>query len=85
MSARPASRRAPALYAPRPVPVKPDGQGRPASVSGVVVSSVREEWLVEDRWWTPRPIERHYFELVLADGRCEVIFCEDGRWLAQRA
>jgi len=24
------------------------------------------KWLVEDRWWTPTPLRRHYFELALA-------------------
>jgi hypothetical protein len=54
----------------------------------VAVETVREEWLVEDRWWTPRPLSRRYFELALADGRCVVVFREpdeDGRWFSQRA
>ena len=33
------------------------------------MEAVREEWVVEDRWWTGRPLRRRYFELVLADGR----------------
>jgi hypothetical protein len=52
------------------------------------VDAVREEWLVEDRWWTPRPLRRRYFELVLADGRNVVVFrepSEGGRWFLQRA
>ena len=57
------------LYAPRGTRV---GVGRRrmrrSAVEGVAVEAVREEWLVEDRWWTPRPLRRHYFELVLADG-----------------
>jgi hypothetical protein len=48
---------------------------------------VREEWLVEDRWWTPAPLRRHYFELALADGRALTVFRDagDGRWFRQRA
>jgi hypothetical protein len=49
---------------------------------------VREEWLVEDLWWTPKPLSRRYFELVLTDGRDLVVFREpdvDGRWFEQRA
>ena len=49
---------------------------------------MREEWLVTDRWWTPEPLSRRYFELVLADGRCVVVFREPdqgGRWFEQRA
>ena len=49
---------------------------------------MREDWLVEDRWWTPKPLQRRYFELVLADGRDLVVFrepAESGRWFEQRA
>jgi hypothetical protein len=49
------------------------------------VEHVLEDWLVEDRWWTPRPLRRRYFELVLADGRNVVVFREADRWLLQRA
>jgi hypothetical protein len=64
-----------------------NGDGAPLAVGGVRVEAVREEWLVEDGWWTPRPLRRRYFELVLADGRCLVVFREpagDGRWFEQR-
>lgn len=58
--------------------------GPPAAV---VVEAVREDWVVEDRWWTGRPVRRRYFELVLADGRDVVVFHDlaGGGWLAQRA
>lgn len=73
------------LYVPQPVAVRADAEGRLVAVRGVPVESVREEWLVEDRWWTAEPINRLYFEVALANGRCEVIFRERGRWFAQRA
>jgi hypothetical protein len=76
------------VYGPRPARVRADGTGVPVAVGSVVVEAVREEWLVEDRWWTPRPLSRRYFELALADGRCVVVFrepAEDGRWFSQRA
>ena len=73
------------LYTPRARAVDADGDGRPRAVAGVAVEAVREEWLVEDRWWSERPIARHYFELALADGRCEVVFRERDRWFSQRA
>ena len=65
--------------------MRADEHGRPLAVAGVAVETVREEWLVEDRWWTPEPIRRHYFELALADGRCEVVFREAGAGSRQRA
>jgi hypothetical protein len=61
------------------------GDGAPARLGGVPVEGIREEWLVEDLWWTPRPLRRHYFELVLADGRDATVFREGDRWYAQRA
>jgi hypothetical protein len=47
---------------------------------------VREQWLVEDRWWTGSPLRRHYLELALAGGRCTVVYrdLETGRWYEQR-
>lgn len=78
-----------AVYWPRPVEVRAGEDGVPVAVGSVVVETVREEWLVEDRWWTPRPLSRRYFELALANGSCVVVFREPdgekGRWFSQRA
>jgi KaiC/GvpD/RAD55 family RecA-like ATPase len=56
-------------------------------VEGVTVETVREEWLVEDRWWTPEPLRRHYFEIALGDGRALTVFrtARAQRWYRQRA
>jgi nucleotidyltransferase/DNA polymerase involved in DNA repair len=44
------------------------------------------QWLVEDRWWTARPLRRRYFELTTTDGADRVVFCdlESGHWFGQR-
>jgi hypothetical protein len=75
------------LYTPRVVAVRAGDDGAPRAVGPTAVEAVREEWLVEDRWWTPRPLRRHYFELALADGRAVTVFrdADDGRWFRQRA
>jgi len=75
------------LYVPRRVAVDADSSGEPRAVEGAAVEAVREEWLVEDRWWTPRPLRRHYFELVLADGRSITVFrgVRHGTWFRQSA
>jgi CO dehydrogenase/acetyl-CoA synthase delta subunit len=75
------------LNEPRPVAVRGAGDGAPLAVGPTAVEAVREEWLVEDRWWTPRPLRRHYFELAMADGRALTVFRDPGtgRWLRQRA
>jgi hypothetical protein len=63
-----------------------DEEGRPGTVDGTTVDAVRESWLVEDRWWTERPLRRRYWEVVLASGRNEVVFHDlvSGRWWRQR-
>ncbi|HEV2728018.1 MAG TPA: hypothetical protein VGV34_06965 [Solirubrobacterales bacterium] len=67
--------------------VRTDPRGAPTTVDGVTVEAVREEWLVEDRWWTPKPLRRHYFELALGDGRALTVFrsARAQRWYRQRA
>jgi len=42
--------------------------------------------LIEDRWWTERPLRRRYWEIVTKCGRNEVVFCDllGGRWWRQR-
>ena len=61
-------------------------QGRPVAVDGREVEAVRESWLVEDRWWTPAPVRRRYWEVVTACGRNLVVYRDlvEGGWFAQR-
>jgi hypothetical protein len=75
------------LYAPQRVAVRTDPGGAPMAVEGATVETVREEWLVEDRWWTAKPLRRHYFELALRDGRALTVFrtARAQRWYRQRA
>ena len=71
---------------PRLARVRAGSGGRPLAVDGRVVDAVRESWLVEDRWWTPAPVRRRYWEVVTADGRNLVLFrdLEEDRWFSQR-
>lgn len=80
-----------ALYRPRAIEVHAP-EGVPVAVGGGArgngrVEAIREEWLIEDRWWTREPLRRHYFELVLEGGRCLTIFHDlgEGGWYEQRA
>ena len=61
--------------------------GTPRSVNRAAVALVREEWRVVDRWWTEEPVHRRYFDTVLEDGRCSVVFYDEaGRaWFSQSA
>jgi hypothetical protein len=71
---------------PRPAAVRAGPGGRPLEVEGEAVEAVRESWLVEDRWWTERPLRRRYWEVVTVRGRDVVVFRElgEGRWYRQR-
>jgi hypothetical protein len=74
------------IGAPRPAQVEIGPDGRPAVVGRARVEAVREDWVVEDRWWTAEPLRRRYFELVLENGRNAVVFHDlvGGGWLSQR-
>ena len=82
------------LNLPRPVRVRTAEGGVPVEVDGRAIELVRESWLVEDRWWTARPLRRRYWEAVTTSGRNVVVFhdltvsgtdgCENpGGWFAQ--
>ncbi len=74
------------LSVPGRVSVRAGAGGRPESVDGRQVDSVRESWLIEDRWWTDKPLRRRYWEVVTVCGRDEVVFHDlrTGRWWRQR-
>ena len=74
------------LATPRPVAVQAGKRGVPTTVGRLPVEAMLEDWVVEDRWWTGKPVRRRYFELVLVNGRNVVVFKDlvGGRWFAQR-
>jgi hypothetical protein len=74
---------APQLARVRLDPARRDGM--PSEVNGEAVESLRESWLVEDRWWTAEPLRRRYWELVGERGRNLVVFHDllSGRWFLQ--
>jgi len=74
------------LARPRPIAVELGADGIPTAFGAKRVDSVLEDWLVEDRWWSDRPVRRRYLELVLESGRCVLVFRDlnNGRWYSQR-
>lgn len=72
---------------PRPAAVRVGPDGTPAELGPDPVDAVAEDWVVEDRWWTGRPLRRRYFELVLVSGANAVVFRDlvTGDWYVQRA
>jgi Tfp pilus assembly protein FimV len=74
------------LNQPRAVLVEAHVDGSPRTVNRAPVALVREEWRVVDRWWTEEPVNRRYFDVVLAGGEHAVVFRDEevGRWFSQR-
>lgn len=72
------------LNTPRPIEVAVDERGAPCDLTVAgrrrAVVQIRESWIVCDRWWTDDPIERHYFDVVLDDGRRIELFRSRDRW-----
>jgi hypothetical protein len=69
----------------RPVQAETGAGGEPVRVDGRGVEAVRGRWIVEEGWWTDRPVQRRYLELLLDGGRLEVVY-EDlrgGGWYVQ--
>ncbi|HTA14980.1 MAG TPA: hypothetical protein VK781_09000 [Solirubrobacteraceae bacterium] len=59
--------------------------GAPSEVNGERIESIRESWLVEDRWWTDSPLRRRYWEIVSVRG-CNLVVFHDlcaGGWFTQ--
>lgn len=79
------------LGAPRALRVIPGRDGAPHAVvidgRRRLVVAVREDWLVQDRWWTDEPVDRHYFELVVEPGRRLVVFHDERsrEWLTHES
>ncbi|MGE3140785.1 MAG: hypothetical protein AB7I08_06220 [Thermoleophilia bacterium] len=75
-----------ALGGPRETSVEtgPDGAPRAVIVGGRrrPVTAVRDDWLVQDLWWTASPVERHYHELVVEPGRVVLAYRDgvDATW-----
>ncbi|HEY1457459.1 MAG TPA: hypothetical protein VGF15_02975 [Solirubrobacteraceae bacterium] len=73
-----------ALNLPHPARLQIN-DGVPSQVNGRWIESVCESWLVEDRWWTERPLRRRYWELVSRAGQHLVVFhdLQGGQWFTQ--
>lgn len=71
---------------PRRARVLADDHGVPLEIDGRPVDAVRESWLIEDRWWTDRPLRRRYWEVVTTCGRNVIVFRELEKrcWYRQR-
>ena len=75
------------LNSPQAALVEAHVDGNPRIVNRMPVALVREEWRVVDRWWTEAPVDRRYFDVVLASGENAVVFRDEEAqsWFSQRA
>jgi hypothetical protein len=64
---------------PVPAEVRADSAGVPVTVDGREVASIRQSWLVEDGWWTLRPVARRYWEIVDRTGAVRTVYRDSGR------
>jgi CO dehydrogenase/acetyl-CoA synthase delta subunit len=69
------------------VQVQAERSGYPRVVESSRIEAVRESWLVEDRWWSPAPVRRRYWEVVTHNGQNLVLFRDlrTGQWFRQAA
>jgi hypothetical protein len=73
------------LAEPRRVAVFASPEGVPRHVGGHLVEAVRDEWRIDDAWWTGARVRRRYFEVVLDNGALVTVFCDGaGEWWSHR-
>ena len=76
------------LNRPRPCKVSTRG-GLPTQIidhnGRHPVELVQDSWRLREEWWRT-PIDRHYFELVMADGRVRTVYRDvtSNEWFEQR-
>ena len=76
------------LNRPRPCQVSTGG-GLPVGITDRLgrhpVERVQDSWRLREEWWRT-PIDRHYFELVMADGRVRTVYRDavSNEWFEQR-
>ena len=68
----------------RPIEVETDDDGNPTAVildgRRHLVEVIREEWLIQDQWWTKEPVTRRYFDLIMTSGRRMEIYRSGEHW-----
>ena len=50
------------------------------------VAEMLDCYRIQDRWWTPEPVSRTYYELLLEDGRTTTVYRDHAGegWYEQR-
>ncbi|MFQ5860444.1 MAG: hypothetical protein ACE5IG_02720 [Dehalococcoidia bacterium] len=77
------------LNKPRPISIEVNEAGQPVTIGDGrrrwLISTVTQQWRVEDEWWRQQPVRRMYYECVLEDGRRLTVFQDlvTDRWYDQ--
>lgn len=76
-----------ALNAPQAIRVQVDARGKPMTVDGVRVETVKRDWLNGFAWWSDKPLRRRYYEVTTVTGARVVVFRDTlaDRWFSQQA
>ena len=57
----------------RPLDVRVDANKLPNAIrdgkTWVAVTSIEDQWRVDDEWWREKPVQRSFYQAVLQDGR----------------
>jgi hypothetical protein len=75
------------LNAPKPIRVQVDARGKPRTVDGVRVETVRRDWLNGFAWWRDKPVRRRYYDVTTVTGGRVVVFRDmlADTWFSKKA
>ena len=70
------------LGLPRPIAVRADASGLPATVHPrggrpLPVTRVEEVWRIAEEWWREAPLARSYYRVIVDGGRHLTLFHDD--------
>ena len=62
-------------------PLSRGGAGR-----ALRVTTIEDQWEIDEEWWRTRPVSRTYYRVLLEDGQSLTLYRDmlNGRWYRQR-
>lgn len=62
------------------------GAWRPLGAKTLKVTSIEDQWEIDEEWWRPRPLSRKYYQVLLEDNQTVTLFRDmvNGAWYRQR-
>ena len=76
------------VNAPGLIKVEADANGLPVAVRlprRQAVTSIEDQWRIDDEWWRSEPVSRLYYHVRLTSGQRLVLYHDliDNRWYRQ--